>query len=272
MSAFLLQSGDGLLLQTSDALLLQVLSPEGIIEAPGPLYDPNIAAFQILAVQSFGLVELPGPLVFGNIVARHQFGIVTATSPLGAASMLAHSDFAGGISDLDVDSYVMDLTTPGGVVRVPMSSWQATLQSGRSNYLQCVVSAAQEWADDIADATVFTIYRSVTLEGQALEHEMGHAPVTYQIDQGPSRYTATISGYTDGYPVVDDPEPLFDRTLFSIRSITTTASGYRVRCAVDWLLRPGQRAFIDDSRSFVVAYINYYVAQGDAYMDVGERG
>ena len=36
------------------------------------------------------------------------------------------------------------------------------------------------------------------------------------------------------------------------------------------LLRPAQRAFINGT-PFIVAYINYYVSDGDQYMDVGER-
>ncbi len=60
------------------------------------------------------------------------------------------------------------------------------------------------------------------------------------------------------------------RVLREVRAIFTQASGLRVRCGVDWLLRPAQLASVDGV-PFVVAYINYYVSDGDQYMDVGER-
>ena len=56
-----------------------------------------------------------------------------------------------------------------------------------------------------------------------------------------------------------------------MRSVASGSSGYRVRCAIDWLLRPAQRAYLPDGASFIVSYINFYQPQGnDSYMDVGE--
>jgi hypothetical protein len=195
-----------------------------------------------------------------------------APTMLGAQRALAYHDFTGLLGDA-VTTYVMDLATPGGTVRVPISSWQATLQTGASNYVQCVVPAVLSWAATINESTEFAVLRRAAIpDGAPVEYEMARAPVqTVSMDRGPTNYTATLSGYSDAFAENEAPSATYDRTLSGIRSITTGTVKTRVRCAIDWLLRPGQRAFYGGESSFVVSYINYYVPQGsDAYMDVGE--
>lgn len=181
------------------------------------------------------------------------------------------SDFTAGLGDV-VTRYVMDLVTPDGPVRVPISSWQATLQTGRSNYVQCVVPACFEWVEAIGAASDFVISRTATLpDDTVIEYEMARAPIgEARFDRGPQRYTCTLSGYSTGFAVDDEPDAATDRILRGVRSVSSGAGGRRVRCAVDWLLRPGQRAVVDGS-PFTAAFINYYVNNGDAYMDAGER-
>lgn len=195
----------------------------------------------------------------------------SAPSVLSAAAAQVYHDFTGQLGDA-VTLYVMDLITPTGAVRVPISSWQATLQTGSSNYVQCVIPACLVWASAINTATEFVIYRKAVLTGGlALEYEMARAPATQvQFDRGPQRYTCTLSGYSTAFAEDLDPPAVFDRDLTGIRSISS-GSGMRVRCAIDWLLRPGHRAYADGV-PFVVGYINYYAPSGfDAYMDVGSR-
>lgn len=198
--------------------------------------------------------------------------IISTPGPLGAASAVAYHDFTTQMGDA-VTRYVMDLTTPGGLVRVPISSWQATLRTGASNYVQCVVPAALDWAASINDATHFTIYRTAKIpDGAAIEYEMARAPLqTASFARGPTNYTVTLSGYSTAFAEDEAPPTSYDRTLTGIRSVTIGSGRTRVRCAIDWLLRPGQRAYYDGESSFVTAFINYYVPQGsDAYMDAGE--
>jgi hypothetical protein len=173
----------------------------------------------------------------------------------------------------------MDLLTDEDAdtrVRVPISSWQGTLQTEAANYLSCVVPACTQWLDTIDETTYFIISRRVQLDdGSVLESEMARAPLeTVQVDQGPTNHTASLSGYSDAYEVVEDPDEARDRALRGIRSISIYTSGVRLRCAIDWLLRPAQRALYNET-SLVVSYINYYVtsytAGVDEYMDVGER-
>lgn len=198
--------------------------------------------------------------------------IAAAASMLGSARALGYHDFTGQIGAA-ITRYVMDLTTPAGLVRVPISSWQATLRTGGSNYVQCVVPAVAEWVASINAATAFEITRTATpAGGAAIEYQMASAPLEQiQLSQGPTNYTAVLSGYSPAFAEDEAPPTTYDRTLTGVRSVTTGSGRTRVRCAIDWLLRPGQRAYYDGAASFVTAFINYYVPQGnDAYMDVGD--
>lgn len=266
---------------------------EARVQVPGPLGAPAAVAQPVLA----GWVVLPGPLGAAAVLAQQPVHgraavpgvlgapavvarmptLATAAAPtmLGAARVLAYHDFTAGLGDA-VTRYVLDLTTPTGTVRVPMSSWQATLQTGRSNYVQAVVPAVGEWVGAINTATAFAVVRRAELpDDTAVEVVMATAPVQQaQFSRGPGRYTCVLSGYSPGFAVEVDPPALYDRELAGVRSVSSGSGGLRVRCAIDWLLRPGHRAFFE-GQPFVAAYINYYVSMGagsgDAYMDVGER-
>ena len=199
------------------------------------------------------------------------FGIVAMGSPLIPVQAIGYHDFTATLGDV-VTHYAMDLIVAGQSVRVPISSWQATLQTGAKNYVQGVVPAVADWIDAINDATEFVITRAADTSVGRIEYEMARAPLEQiSIARGPTNYTATLSGYSTAFAENEEPDAAYDRTLTGIRSTTTGTAATRVRCAIDWLLRPGQRAYYDEGASFVVSYINYYVpATGDAYMDVGE--
>ncbi len=233
-------------------------------EAGASFVPPVVAAVVqgLLAADS----PLRGPSVLGQVPAR---AVVSASSPLGGPMALAFHDFTPAIGDL-VTRYVMDLETPGGVVRVPISSWQATLQTGASCYVQCVVPACLNWVSALQAATEFVISRTAQVPGgPVVSIEMARAPLAQlQFDRGPTNYTATLSGYAQAFALAEAPVAATDRVLQGVRSVSSGAGKVRVRCAVDWLLRPGQRAELDGAL-FDVAYINYYVPGEDAYMDVG---
>lgn len=234
---------------------------------PGPLQQPEVVG----DVHPVAIVAAPSPLGQANPLLQHWAAQVAAPSPLGAATPLAFHDFTGVLGDATT-YYVMDLIGPSGTTRVPISSWQATLQTGLSNYVQCIVPAVQAYASAINAATQFVVSRLVSVPGLGdLTYEMARAPVqTATFDQGPSRYTCTLSGYSTGFAPDEDPSAAYNRTLQNIRSISINQSGVRVRCSIDWLLRPSMRVTAG-AQTFIVAYINYYVGNNDAYMDVGER-
>ena len=194
---------------------------------------------------------------------------IACPSPLGAPALLAYHDFTGALGDV-TSVYVMDLLGPGGTARVPVSSWQATLQTSASNYVQCVVPACGVWVDALNAATEFVIRRRAVLPGDlALEVIMARAPAEQlAFSLSPERYTCTLSGYSTAFAESADPPAIYDRELTGLRAVNS-GSALRVRCAVDWLLRPGHRAFVQGT-PFIVKYINYYAPTGfDSYMDVG---
>lgn len=235
--------------------------------APSPL-----GAAELRMVAQSALVSAPSPLgVIELRIVAHLGVWAAAPSPLGAAATLVVHDFTTKLGD-GRTQYVMDLTTPDGVVRVPISSWQATLQAGAASYLQAVVPAAAEVVDALETATAFAILRrAVVPDGTAIEYEMAAMPVqTRTLDRGPYRSTMTLAGYAEAFAEGEESAAAFARVLHGVRSISTGPSGHRVRCAIDWLLRPGHRATVEGEQ-FTVAYINFYVNANDAYADVGER-
>lgn len=192
-----------------------------------------------------------------------------ALSPLRA--VLLH-DFSNAVQGAAV-YYALEIAgTP--VIRLPISSWQATLQVGRANYLQAVVPAVTNYAAEIIAraGNDFVIYRGAMLpNGSRAETEMARAPLSFRFERGPTNHTCTLSGWTDSpfTPAGEDDQGPGSRALKDVRSMSVYNAGVRVRCAVDWFLRPGQRAMAS-GREFGVAWINYYISGRDAYMDVGE--
>lgn len=260
----------------------------GLSAAASPLRSPAVVAYRTVEGQS----EAPGvlasamvrgagstgwssaPAILGAPVAVGSIPLLSyaaASHVLGEPRGLGFHDFTGMLGDV-VTRYVMDLVIEGEAVRVPISSWQATLQTGASCYVQCVVPACMDWTGQINAADEFVISRVADAPTGEITYEMARSPLEQvSMARGPTNYTATLSGYADAFAADEDPDTTFDRTLTGIRSITTGTSPTRVRSAIDWLLRPGQRAYYADGASFVVGFINYYVPTGnDAYMDVGE--
>lgn len=229
----------------------------------GAQWVPDVPGGRIAAPS-----PLSAPAVFAGVAVPIDVA-VSAPSPLAAPALSARHDFTGQLGEV-VERYVMDLITTSGPVRVPISSWQATLQTGRKSYAQCVVPACAPWVGAITAATEFVVSRRAALpSGAAIEYEMARMPVqTVRYDRGPQRYTATLSGYADAFAASANPPAIYDREIQGRRSISSGASDIRVRCAVDWLLRPGHRAMVEGV-PFVVDYINYFVGGNDSYSDVG---
>lgn len=164
----------------------------------------------------------------------------------------------------EIDDGVLD------AIRPPISSWQATVQTDRASYAQAVIPAATDWVSAISDRAdgEFVIYRGVRYpDGTTQESELARAPLgDVRFDVGPTNATMTISGYGTTPP----PSQALTRTLRNVRSESTANGLFRVRCDIDWFLRPGHTA-VSRGTEFTVAYVNYYVNSSDQYMDAGER-
>lgn len=241
-------------------------------------FTPPAAEFEEGGLSVY--IAAPSPLgAPALLVSAGKYNIrASAPSPLGAAALLGFTDWTARLQEVQLTQFALDLVTPDGDVRVPISSWQATLTTTGQCYAGCVIPACLDWVEDLEEATEFVILRRAVLDSGAIVMwvEMIRCPLdTLQIDQGPTNMTASLSGYFDEIAEDDDPPARYDRTLEGVRSVSTN-SGARVRCAIDWLLRPGQRAFYA-STSLIVDYINFYATISEsgegmqAYMDVGER-
>jgi hypothetical protein len=243
----------------------QAAPVECYISAQSPIGQASL-----VGAHSFGSILLDGPLGAPRLLGNQSFAVASAASPLGAPSLLGWHDFTGAIDPDAPLRYVCDLTTPDGTVRVPISSWQATLQTDISCYSQCVIPAVEPYVDAIIAATNFAVYRQVTLsDGATIEYLMTEAePDAPAFARGPYRYTCTLSGYSPALVAENDPSSTFDRTLQNVRQTAQNGSTYRVQCDIDVLLRPGHRAFVGET-SFVVRYINYVVNTQGQSMQVG---
>lgn len=201
--------------------------------------------------------------------------MTTNANPINAIGLNAPTDdefvdWAAGVSILTTRTYyamdIDDQTLPP--IRIPISSWQATMQVGRSSFAQAVVPAAGQWESEIYARSEgeFIIKRGAEFEdGTIQESVLARAPLqTIRRSQGPTNTTIVLSGYA-----LIAPATANIRTLQNIRQITNEP-GIRVRCDIDWFLRPGQTATAGNEQ-FTVAYINYYANVGDQFMDVGER-
>jgi len=189
----------------------------------------------------------------------------------GLAEFTPFDDWAAAVDPITSQVYYA-LELDDGVldpVRIPISSWQATVQSGRASYAQAVIPAATQWIDAVTARAggEFIVYRGVRYQnGDTQEAELARAPLNdVRLDRGPTNVTMTISGYAQ----LAAAGSVLNRTLRNVRS-ESSSGGFRVRCDLDFFLRPGH---IANSRGteFLVSYINYYVTGGDEYMDVGER-
>ena len=165
---------------------------------------------------------------------------------------------------LEIHDGVMD------AIRIPISSWQATVQLGRASYAQAVIAGALQWVDAVNDRAdgEFIIYRGTEdSNGDTQESELARSPLQQiDFDQGPTNATLRVSGYAR----ISPPAGALTRTLRNVRSRSVSSAGLRVRCDIDWFLRPGHTA-VALGDEFTVAYINYYANASDEYMDVGER-
>lgn len=241
--------------------------------AGGSLGDTGTEVVQVVPAWVRILSPLESPAILGDSAGAFVVELRgEIPSPLGIPSVSIVSDFTNLITD-PTETYIMQITG-SPPVEIPISSWQATVQSAAQSFLQCVVPAAADYVDILSarqSTEQMVVYRKTVIGGQTLEREMARASIgTIQIDAGSTRYTITLRGYA---PAFSDPVSSSVVTLTSIRSQSLTVGGaVRIRANIDWLLRPGQVA-TDGDVQFTVGYINYFVpSSGDAYMDVGTRG
>lgn len=218
-------------------------------------------------------ISLPHLLSSSEIKLRgtQLVGFISTPAGFGDFRSAVWHDFTANLGDAQI-YYEADFVSAQGVkTRIPISSWQATLQTEQSNYVQCVVPAAINFSQQIEDAVSFDIYRiGLSPNGFVYSYLIVQTPInSLSVDQGPYNFTCTVSGYSEGAIANENNEDAKEIILTGVRSISSNNGKLRARVDIDWLLRPTYRAIIDN-KSFVVSYINYYVNLNDSYMDIGE--
>lgn len=253
-------------------LPVEAVNVQGRVAADSPLGAAALFAYAGL----LGRVAAPSPLGAGQVLAYAQpVSLVAAPSPLGLGAVIAEHDFTAVLEAAGAtEFYTCDIIDGAAVYRVPVSSWQGTLQVDGQCYLQAVLPAVADLASmltSLSDTAEFVILRGARLaDGAAIESEIARSVIEQlQLDRGSQRYTCTISGYSAAIVAPEDDGPPV-RVLSGLRSISSGSGGVRARSAINWFLRPGCRARAD-AIEFVADWINFYVGGGDAYMDAGER-
>lgn len=233
----------------------------GIVEGGGSVFSVST----VIGIFSGG----------GQVLALPpHVGIISLPGMFSAERLLAFHDWTSQIPALATIRYVLDITG-SPTLRIPISSWQATLKLDQQNYVQAVIPGVTAYVSELQTRSVageeFIVSRRVILlTGQVIEQEMARGPITsLRFDRGATNYSGTLSGYIAGFSLPAAPVAATDRVLDGVRSVSVTDGKKRVRCGIDWFLRPGQRADLDGDL-FTVDYISYYANASDAYMDVGE--
>ena len=257
---------------TAPTAAFPVIGPtQARIAIPSLVGAPAVVTQQIIPIDAkIAIPSLMGaPRAVVNQLWKARIAI---PSILGTPSATVVNDFSALITDT-TQRYIVRITG-SPVIDVAVSSWQATLQTGRQNYVQCVVPAVTDQISDL-DARVgsseIVVYRTGYIGDTLVETEMARSPLSLVINnRGPFRDTATISGYSAATPPSASSQVL---AMTGVRQTTQNLAGNsRVRCDIDWVLRPGQDVTAD-GLSFTANYINYFVpAVGDTYMDIGSRG
>lgn len=219
------------------------------ISSPGPLGVPTIQALRTEPVR----ISVPGILSY-------------------ASSFTVNDDFHPLINGRPVTAH-MTLTLPDtSVVSVPISNWQATLQTQGQSYLRCTIPAPEPYLEQLTDAVSFTVkIATTTIYGEVVERVIGTVTdITFQSDQGASSFSAQLGGYFAAFPVRPDPDPAFYRPATGIQTVSQSATSSRVRCYPDWIAVPSDWfTYLDGAGEFKSGYMNLYFTDGLFYMDVG---
>ena len=190
-------------------------------------------------------------------------------------------------------------TTPSGfgiffgeLVEIPITNWQATIQNDRQSYAQITLPDTDE-TSEIISKNYYYIYQRVSDEDvttDILLFSFQRQNITSY--RGPTRRTVIVSGYFDysGRRFRATDPPFNTDTDSTVQTVTVQDGKYRVRMNIDYRIRPSRTisytyrsgrtytyttgTIIDlsyTSASFRVDYINYYVNNQGAFMEVGSR-
>lgn len=139
-----------------------------------------------------------------TVAATHAVVSVAEADDAPAAEVF--HDWTAIVDDQKVrEFYVCDVVHDTlATIRVPISSWQATVQRDRAGFVQAVLPAADAALVDSLRARAageFVIRRGAELRsGRTIEQEMARSPLErIRWDEGPQRSTATVRGNPESF-------------------------------------------------------------------------
>lgn len=251
--------------------VVALATPGAFIEDTGlPLVPSAFAIFGVGAYLS-NASPLQDPSAYA--ISGSAGYVLDGGLPLAPAAA-AYSDPMRSIDFSFPATYVADLVmSDDELVRVPITAWQATQQVLLACNAQCTVPACAEWADDLADAEELVIScvgrQFARLGGEEVEWPLIRVAIqSVQDVRTVYAHDAIVFGTADSFSAPDtDIDPGYDRELRDARSMSVGPTNMNMRCAIDWLLQPGQRA-VYGGYSYIASRIDYSAVGGDAYMDV----
>jgi hypothetical protein len=234
---------------------------------------------ELLAALPFTANFLGGDSVWGALAAEIVFGAELygqAADTFGSVNSALDFSFSGrGFQDWTSSLpssilqtfYTLTITGSPDLV-VPISSWQATLQTGeRSDYLQATIPAAGNLSEAISERQDG---RLIIRKGYRFDDGSERSEIivesefsTIRSDRGPINYTITVSGYLQSKPAQSAT-----RKLSNVRSLNMSNGNYRARSDVDLFLQPGMTVEAVGIY-FTANYINFYANGVDQFCEVG---
>lgn len=244
------------------------------IEARIAAASPLRAAAFLAYVAPLGRVLVHGPLLSTAARIRGEqppFAMLAVPGPLGAPAPLLLHDFSAAFSFGVVPRFRGYLVGAFGDLCVPISSCQGTLRLDADGYLQMVVPNAMAYESELLAAESFRVTMAGVFGGVPIEIVIAEADMAgggVSLAYGAHSHSATVSGLPAAHvgPTAGDG---LRRSLTGVRATFTASGSARVRCDIDWLLRPGYTA-VTSGLEFETGYVNFYMsAEGDSFMDVG---
>ena len=211
-----------------------------------------------------GAFASEGTFTVAGAITSYSAGAFKSIGVIGWTFMLSV-----GIPSTAMYQCVLTGTTD---LTLPISSFQARIRSGTPTFLEVVVPNATAYVDDIADRTTGEIVvgkaAATWTDGTTYYAEIARADFeSLATDQGPTAYTARLSGHqTTTYAAART------RALSDVSTLSMQADGKRrIRAAVDFIARPGDTVtWNDGDDSMVVGFITLTVSVAQQIMDITE--
>lgn len=198
------------------------------------------------------------------------------------SKVLAVNDFIEAVRD-NVSYWKLEGETGSNqFVELPCQYWKATtwsyradLPDGGTNYVEVMVPAATDYADEINDSYSFRIKQFFKLpDGSELEHVFFNfgsyltppLPLTKSFTSGAYQDSCLIKG---SFRLLEPIESYLEETraLTGIRSNGSTDRGRRIICNFDPVLLPGMFVEVGND-TFEAKTVIYYVSASDQYLEV----